>query len=118
MIGPVSRHALRQIGMEEREILELMDYAEGLAEDPGRAERERRNETRRRGAPPTRPFASQEKRKELFSRLLARGVPASLAIRIADRARELGRDELIREISGMKDISEHLRKTIIAACSE
>ena len=108
LIGPVSRHALRQIGLEEREILELMDYVEGLAEDPGRGERERRDETRGRGAPPSRPFASQEKRKDLFSRLLARGVPASLAIRIADRARDLGRNELVREISGMKDIPEHL----------
>ena len=118
MIGPVSHHALRQIGMEEREITELMDYIEGLAGDPALAGRGQRDRPAGRAASTSRPFASQEKRKELFSRLLRRGVPASMALKIADRARELGREELIREVSSKKDIPEHLKKSIIAACSE
>jgi hypothetical protein len=104
--------------MEEREITELMDYIEGLAGDPALAGRGQRDRPAGRAASTSRPFASQEKRKELFSRLLRRGVPASMALKIADRARELGREELIREVSSKKDIPEHLKKSIIAACSE
>ncbi|HSV97381.1 MAG TPA: hypothetical protein VLM75_10670 [Spirochaetota bacterium] len=118
MIGPVSRHALRQIGLEEREVNELMDHVEGLADDPGRKERYSRSPGIGRDAQASRPFASNEKRKELFSRLVHRGVPASLALKIADRARDLGRDELIREIAGMKDVPEHIKKAITSACSE
>ena len=118
MIGPVSRHALRQIGLEEREVNELMDHVENLAEDPGRDEASRRSPSNRRRAPAPGAFASTEKRKELFSKLIHRGVPASLALRIADRARKLGRDELIREVAAMKEVPEHIKKAITAACSE
>ncbi|MCU0845760.1 MAG: helix-hairpin-helix domain-containing protein [Spirochaetes bacterium] len=118
MIGPVSRHALRQIGLEELEVNELMEHIEGLAEESDRNEKYRRPPGTGRGAAASRPYASNEKRKELFTGLIHRGVPASVALRVADRARDLGRDELIREIAGMKDIPDHIKKAIISACSE
>jgi hypothetical protein len=118
MIGPVSRHSLRQIGMEEREVDGLMDYIEGLAEDPGRTDRDRRTTATGRKPAGSGPFASTEKRKELFSKLIQRGVPASLALKIADRARELGNEELLREVAGMKDVPGHIRKVITSVCSE
>jgi hypothetical protein len=104
--------------MEEREVDGLMDYIEGLAEDPGRTDRDRRTTATGRKPAGSGPFASTEKRKELFSKLIQRGVPASLALKIADRARELGNEELLREVAGMKDVPGHIRKVITSVCSE
>lgn len=110
-IGPLSMRALYQLGLGEREIEELQAYIGGLAPDEPKSDWRRGMERRER------PGHTVEKRKELFEKLLAAGVPSSTALRVVEVARTKSKREILKEIEQMAGVPPETKRTMKAICA-
>ena len=119
-LGPLSPKALVQIGLSEREVEDLQDYACGLADDHDRRNRADRFEgdMGRNRAGGTFHAGSVDRRREVFQKLLQAGIPAGTALRIAETARNKRKADIIEEVSRMSDLPAPIRRSIIDICAE
>lgn len=108
--GHLSARSLLALGMREREVERLHDYAYGLEEER-RDERTYTHKERRGGDKKI-----LERRRELFGKLLAMGVRATGAVRISELAARGKKAHLKKEIDKLTGIDDRQRQRIRALC--
>jgi hypothetical protein len=117
LIGPVSRKSLVQVGVTGHTLDTLLDHIFGLAPDTP-AEKTGADRPRRfsKNAFADRRAAEQAAVKRLFDCLLEREVPAATALRLAEMARGISREEFYRTVDRMEELSEEIREQIRDQC--
>lgn len=118
MIGPITIKALFQIGLDSKQLKEIQEYIHGLSLDENDDDNARAGKKYIRNRNNKNGFATLEKRKELFKKLLQTGLPSGMALRIAELSREKNRDELAREIENMAEIPRSMKVEIRRICDE
>ncbi len=117
LIGPVSRKALVQVGLAGRTLDSLLNHVYGLAPDApdGKtgADRPRRFS---RNSFADRQAAEQAAVKRLFDCLLESEVPAATALRLAEMARGIPREEFFRAVDRMEELSVETREQVKGQC--
>ncbi len=107
-MGPVSKEALIRIGMDEREAQRVMKYIQGLAEDDPKP---KEKETGRRKK------EHEKAQKEIFRKLLAEGLPASLSLELSGMAVK-GQVQMIRnKLGALTELNSDKKQRIMQLCA-
>jgi hypothetical protein len=105
-IGPVSKDAFIQIGMNEQEARRVMKYITGLADEspkPKKAARGRKEH--------------EKAQKEIFQKLLREGLPASLSLELSEMAVR-GQVHMIRsKLGSLTELDQNKKKRIMQLCA-
>jgi len=104
--GPLTRKALRQIGMTAPEVDCLLEYAYGLAEE------KKFNKSFRR----TKKGGQNRAVKSLFVRLMGAGISASSALEIATLLRDKKKKEAVSVVNSIRGINEASREKARKIC--
>jgi len=109
VFGPVSRISLNQIGMEESEINDLMEYCYGLVQAPHKENTGQRNQNIK---------MASEKKKALFIMLVREGISASAAIRLSEIFETYGSASYKSAVDSLLDLEPEKRKRVRNLCPE
>ncbi len=118
MFGPLSRKALTQMGLTGQELKAMEGRLKNIAPDNARPKWEPKYGKGKKIRRKTDlPFYTREKRKKLFQNLVAGGVKAGSALRLAEMARDLERIKLVKHIGGLSFLSDEEKKAARRICS-
>ncbi|TAL37886.1 MAG: hypothetical protein EPN93_05295 [Spirochaetes bacterium] len=117
IIGPVSRKAMVQMGASGRVLDSLLAHVYGLVPDHETgADGEKRARTFFKRTHQEAEATRQAGVRRLFNCLLESEVPAATALRLAEMARGIPREEFLRAVDRMEEISEETREQIKDRC--
>ena len=123
ILGPLSKKALGQLGMSDREISLLMRYAYGLAEDEKRPHDRERKKTERAGAGRvTRGWGEKgvnvQARRRIFERLLESGLGASLSLMLSEAAAKNDTAAVRDAVNAVPGLSPEKKREIMGICRQ
>ena len=116
VIGPVSRKTLVQVGLSSKEVRSLKRYVFGFASDSADKQYQQKGGSHR-ARKKFRRGVSLKKRRELFRRLIASGIRASIALSICEHAGKANRTSLYRFIEKLPENSDN-KRLIRRICSD
>ncbi len=105
-IGPLTRTGLLQIGLTEKEIVDLLPRITGLAPEEKQASPDRRSM-----------YRIEKMQKDLFKRLVVLGIPAATALECADMALRGETKSCADRINAMTELGAGARKKAVGLCS-
>jgi hypothetical protein len=104
--GPLSRMALLQVGLTEKEIDGLLGSITGLAPDE-----------QGKGLSPVARDNYEKAQKDIFKKLVALGIPAATALELADMAMSEKKKSCVERINSLTDLPPDKKKQALVICA-